>query len=231
MNERLVGQTVYDADGRELGKVKEVRGRYVKVDVRMQPDYWLSTDAVSSAGDRLVVSSDAQRVEHPDFEETEPRAGTAPTHERTSTAPLSTGTPRPVSGAAQEHEQQSVQLREERPRVETRQEQAGEVRLGKQVTEREETVNVPVREERVVVERTPAAGQPARGEITDSDQTLEMPLTRERPVVEKETVVAEEVNVRKETTERPEQVQTTLRKEELDVEEGGNITTEQPRRP
>ena len=231
MNERMVGQTVYDTDGRELGKVKEVRGRYVKLDVRMQPDYWLRSDAVSSAGDRLVVSGDAQRVENPDFEETETGAATAHTHERTSSTTQSTGTTTQGSGVTQERERESVQLREERPRVETRQEQAGEVRLGKQVTERQETVNVPVREERVVIERTPAAGQPARGEITDSDQTVDVPLTRERPAVEKETVVAEEVNVRKETTERPEQVQTTLRKEELDVQDGGNVTTEQPRRP
>ena len=122
-----------------------------------------------------------------------------------------------------------IQLREERPRIETEQEQAGEVRLGTRVTERQETVEVPVREERVVIERTPMQGEPARGEITGQGETIDVPVTRERPVVEKETVVAEEVNVHKETTERQEPVQTTLRKEELAVEGEGNAVADSAR--
>ena len=123
-----------------------------------------------------------------------------------------------------------IQLREERPRVETEQEQAGEVRLGTRVTERQETVEVPVREERVVIERTPVQGEPAGGEITGQGETIDVPVTRERPVVEKETVVAEEVNVRKEAQERTEQVQTTLRKEELAVQGEGDVATDSEQR-
>ena len=119
-----------------------------------------------------------------------------------------------------------IQLREERPVVERQQEQAGEVRLGKRVTEREETVQVPVREERVVIERTPVQGEARQGEITGRDETIEVPVMRERADVEKETVVTEEVNVRKEATERQEQVQTTLRKEELEVEGDEGVVTD-----
>ena len=46
---------------------------------------------------------------------------------------------------------------------------------------------------------------------------------RERAEVAKETVVTEEVNVRTEATEHEEQVQETLRKEELVVEDPAHL--------
>ena len=131
-----------------------------------------------------------------------------------------------TSGGTQERRRERIQLREERPVVERQQEAAGEVRLGKRVTEREETVEVPVREERVVIERTPVQGEARGGEITGREETIEVPVMRERANVEKETVVTEEVNVRTEATERQEQVQTTLRKEELDVEGDAGVVTD-----
>jgi uncharacterized protein (TIGR02271 family) len=128
-----------------------------------------------------------------------------------------------------ERRRERIQLREERPVVQTQQEQAGEVRVGTHVTEREETVEVPVREERVVIERTPVQGEARGGEITGRDETIDVPVMRERADVEKETVVTEEVNVRTEATERQEQVQTTLRKEELDVQGDEGVVTDQQR--
>src|SRR5438132_51830 len=63
--------------------------------------------------------------------------------------------------------------------------QAGVVKLGKRVTERQETVNVPVTEERVVLERRPIEGQAQPGEL-GRDQTIEVPVTRERVNAQKE---------------------------------------------
>ncbi len=128
---------------------------------------------------------------------------------------------RPREGA------QRLQLLEERLRAVTQQEQAGAVRLGKRIVERQETVTVPVREERVDIERTPVEGQPRADdqELRDGE-TIEVPVMRERVNVEKEAVVTEEVNVRTEAVERQEQVQATVRKEELVVEDEGNVVTE-----
>lgn len=56
-----VGAEVYTADGDKLGTVKEVAGSCFKVDARMQPDYWLSSDCVTSAtagGVRLSFDKD-----------------------------------------------------------------------------------------------------------------------------------------------------------------------------
>jgi len=121
----------------------------------------------------------------------------------------------------------TLQLREERLRVEKEQEEVGEVRLGKRVVEHEETVNVPVREERVIIERTAGSGRAVEGGITDTgSETVEVDVMRERVNVDKETVVAEEVNVRKETVERQEQVSETVRREELEVQDSGGLVTE-----
>ena len=141
-----------------------------------------------------------------------------------------TDTDRAAAGAAmtargdrQGRRSDRIQLREERLRVQTEREQAGEVRLGKRVTEHEETVTVPLREERVVIERHAVQGEARPGEITGTDETIEVPVLRERAAVAKEAVVAEEVSVRTEATERTERVQETVRKEELVVEEQGDV--------
>jgi len=135
--------------------------------------------------------------------------------------------PRPTHGQV-EHggDHHTLELEEERLRVTKQREQAGEVRLGKRVDEHTEQVEVPVREERVVIERRPGRGEARTGEIGDTGGEIEVPITRERVDVGKETVVAEEVGVRKEAVERTERVQETLRREEPVIEGNGDMLTE-----
>ncbi len=97
--------------------------------------------------------------------------------------------------------------------------QAGTVRLGKRVIERQESISVPVTEERVVIDRQPVTDGSAVNQTIGQDQTIEVPIQRERVNVQKETVPTEEVGLRKETTQRNERVQGTVRKEELDVQD------------
>jgi len=214
MDEQMIGQTVYGANGEELGTVKEVRGEYFKVDASMQPDYWLRADSCQTSGGRLVVMDNAERWENLDT-----AGDTTATYERETRA-HHTGTGREqMTGESEE----TLRLREERLRVGKEREQAGEVQLGKRVTERTETVEVPVREERVVVERRPVNERVAGGEITETDRTIEVPVERERVRAEKEAVVTEEVGVRKDVTERTQPVEANLRKEELVVEGEGEL--------
>jgi len=44
-----LGARVVTSDGDELGKVKEVVGTCFKLDVSMQPDYWLGNDVIADA--------------------------------------------------------------------------------------------------------------------------------------------------------------------------------------
>ncbi len=119
---------------------------------------------------------------------------------------------------------QRLQLMEERLRANKERYQAGAVKLGKRVIEHNETLNVPVREERVVIERTPVnSATRASGEI-DEDETVEVPVMKERVNVEKQPFVREEVGLRKEAVETNRQVQDTVRREELDVKSAKAVT-------
>lgn len=64
-SELSVGADVYTSDGGKLGKVKEVRGAYFKVDAPMHPDYWLGTDCVTSGleAGRVTVVFDKNHVD------------------------------------------------------------------------------------------------------------------------------------------------------------------------
>ena len=213
------GTPVYDASGAELGTVKEVRGDEVKINAPRQPDYWVRVDTLRASGEgRLVLADEVDRYE----ETAETRttgAGTQGAHAHAhDTEVRDTG--------ARQTDDETLQLREERLRVGTEREQAGQVELGKRVTERTETAEVPVSEERVVIERRPASGEAVGGEIRDTNETIEVPVERERVRAETETVVTEEVDVRKEAVERTEQVQGTVRKEELEVRGQGDVITE-----
>ena len=118
-----------------------------------------------------------------------------------------------------------LQLAEERLRVEKDVEAAGTVTVAKRVTEHPETVEVPVRVERVVIERRPGSGEVVDEPIGD-DQTIEVPVMEERLEVSKEVVVREEIVVRKETVEHTERVQETLRREELAVEDEAGLVAD-----
>lgn len=127
---------------------------------------------------------------------------------------------RPWRGEAQ------MQLLEERLVPQTVPYVAGGVRVSKQVVMRTETVEVPLREERIVIERLPGEGQVFLGDRELKDgETVELTVLRERAVVTKEQVVHEEVRVRKEQVRRNEHVQDTVRREELMVDDaGGNVS-------
>jgi uncharacterized protein (TIGR02271 family) len=122
-----------------------------------------------------------------------------------------------------------LQLREEHLLARKERVQAGQVTIGKQVTERTERMSVPVSEERVVIARRPGDGRAASGEICEGE-FIDVPVMKERVRVEKETVVNEEIGVRKETVQRTQQVQGTVRKEELDMRDRGGLVREGDRR-
>lgn len=117
----------------------------------------------------------------------------------------------------------SMTRSEERLNVGTEAVETGRVRLRKYVTEEEQTVTVPVKKEKLVVERNPIADGEGRaaGAIGDGDDVEEITLREERAVVDKETVAVEEVNVGKETVTENQEVTETVRKEQIDVEGDG----------
>lgn len=136
--------------------------------------------------------------------------------------------PYPASERIGSDQPYHLQLREERLNVSTQEEQAGTVRLSRRITERMETINVPVREERLVIEVVPGVGA---GRVRVGDQTLvegeviEILLMEEQITVTKEAILKEDITIRKEVTTHTEQVSETLRSEELTVEDQQGLAT------
>jgi len=101
--------------------------------------------------------------------------------------------------------------------------QRGEVRVRKEVITENQTVDVPVTREELVVERVPAGGQTTNtGEIGDQKE-IRVPLSEERVRVNKDTVVNEEVRVGKRAVQNTERVSDNVRHEELRVDKDGEI--------
>ena len=117
-----------------------------------------------------------------------------------------------------DEEELRVQRTEEELRAGTREREAGEVRVRKDVRTDREQVRVPTRHEEVSVERVPVEGREAsEAEIGEDEVT--MPVTEDEVVVEKRRVVKEELRIRKDVVQDEEVVEEDVRREEVDVED------------
>ncbi|OJW15858.1 MAG: hypothetical protein BGO49_09685 [Planctomycetales bacterium 71-10] len=118
----------------------------------------------------------------------------------------------------------TIQLREERLKVNKRPVEAGEVDIRKEVVTENKTVTVPVEREEIVIERRPASGRAAAGSISDSGaEEIRVPVRREEIEIEKEAVVTDEISVGKRKVQGTEQASGTVRKEQLKVDKHGDV--------
>lgn len=117
-------------------------------------------------------------------------------------------------------EPQRIQLYGEVLRVHRDRIQRGEARLRKETVTENQTVEVPVTREELVVEKIPVSGEKAApGARIGEESEIRVPLSEERVSVEKEPVVREEVRVGKKGVTKTESRDETVRREELRVED------------
>jgi uncharacterized protein (TIGR02271 family) len=110
-----------------------------------------------------------------------------------------------------------VQRTEEELAAGTREREAGELRVRKNVRTERESVEVPTRHEEVSVERVPLSGEASEAQIGEGE--VNVPVTEEEVVVSKRPVVKEEVRIRKDVVEDTQIVEEDVRREEIDVED------------
>jgi uncharacterized protein (TIGR02271 family) len=115
-----------------------------------------------------------------------------------------------------------LELREEELDVDTREVQAGEVRVRKEVHTEQRNIQVPVTREEVVIERHPVADREVTGQ-TLGEEEVRIPLMEEEVDVQKRTVVREEIEVGKRPVQETKTVSDTVRREEANVETTGNV--------
>ena len=116
-------------------------------------------------------------------------------------------------------DEQSIPVVEERLRVGKREVDRGGVRVRSYVVEEPVHEQVSLHEERVEVERRPASGRTTAGRDAFREQTIELQERGEEAVVAKDAVVKEEVVVRKTSDERVEDIDETVRRTEVDVDD------------
>lgn len=118
----------------------------------------------------------------------------------------------------------TLELLEERLTVNKDRIVAGLVKVGKHVVTEERNVEVELEEEHADIQRT-SVDRPTDRRIGDMDvnDTVEVELEAERARVGKDTYVSEEVNVGKTIERHTETIVETIQREELDVNNDGNV--------
>ena len=119
--------------------------------------------------------------------------------------------------SARDEEVTRVPLSRERLDVKTEDAERGEVQINKTVETETETIEVPVRRERVEVERVRGSGVQASTEGAFEEETIRVPLRSEQVRVEKEVVTDEEVQVRKRPVTEREKVSGKVRREHAEI--------------
>jgi uncharacterized protein (TIGR02271 family) len=116
-------------------------------------------------------------------------------------------------------EEQNIRLYGEVLRVHTDRVNRGEARLRKEVHTTNQTVEVPVTREELVVERVPVKGEQAAGSASFEEKEIRVPLSEEKARVEKQPVVREEVRVGKKPVTETEKFDEQVRSEDLKVDQ------------
>jgi uncharacterized protein (TIGR02271 family) len=125
-----------------------------------------------------------------------------------------------------EEEGNTMKLRQEEMDVSKYEVPTGEVTLHKDVIAEEQTVEVPVTHEQVVIEKR-ALHEPSDVPV-GTEEVISMPVSEERVAVDKHTVVTGEVGLHKRAVEETRQVNETLHREEarLDVDGEPEVLSE-----
>jgi uncharacterized protein (TIGR02271 family) len=119
-------------------------------------------------------------------------------------------------------EEERIPIVEEQINVGKREVNRGGARIRSYVKETPVHEQVNLREEHVSVERRPVSGETTMnaGDAAFQERNIEMTETSEVPVVEKEARVTEEMVVKKTVDQHTENVEDTVRRTEVEVDEG-----------
>ena len=137
----------------------------------------------------------------------EPLAGAAPA---VGTMPKAAATGTATDGG-------TIQLSEETLAVGKRVLNRGTTRIRRFVVETPVEEQIRLRDEKVTIERHPVTDGRAVSNADWTDKTIEMTESAEEAVVSKTARVTEEINLRKEATERTETVRDTVRREDVEI--------------
>lgn len=120
-------------------------------------------------------------------------------------------------GASDVIGEQTLKLKAELLAIEKVRVASGDVRIRREVVSRQETIDVPVSHDELVIERRPVTDGTVGGTI-GSGEKITVPLSRDEVKIDKRTVVTEEVEIGKRDVTETKHVSESVRHEELVVD-------------
>lgn len=230
------GWDVFSSDGDKIGDVEEVHSHYLTVSKGFffPSEKYVPVSSITSVdGERVYVSASKSEIDNlgwdtiPDdttmYTDTTTHRDTMDTTRGVET----TGTTGFADTDVSDRDELEVQLVEEELSVGTRAVERGRVIVRKGVRSEQQTVNVPIREEEVRVERRAVDGDYVTGEVPANafqETEIEIPLRGEEVDVTKQARVREVVEIDKDVVEHTERVTDTVRREEVFIEGADDVS-------
>jgi uncharacterized protein (TIGR02271 family) len=225
----ITGAEVFGADGDKVGTVAAVYPGYLVVEKGFffPTDYYIPLSAVASYDNDQVylnVAKDAALQSGWDAQPTDLETARYDTTMTSTDTLIGTETDRLAAARVATDEEIRIPVMEEELTATVREQEAGAVRIEKDVVSEQRTLDVPVTEERVRVERR-VVDRPVTAADADAfeETVIEVPLRTETVDLQKQARVAEEVVISKEAEQRTEQVSGTVRREEVFVDEDADV--------
>jgi uncharacterized protein (TIGR02271 family) len=210
------GWDVYGADGEKIGDVDEVHPHYIVVSkgFLFTSERYVPVNAIANVeNERVYLSVTKDEVESRGWDSVPPQDAYSGTPTSSAGAGQMTG-----AGHTTQEDRLHVPVSEEELRVQKRQVERGQVQVEKDVVEERKSVDVPLREEEIRVDRHAVSDTSDVPADAFQEKSYDIPLRGEEVDVSKRAVVREEVDISKDARERTEHVSDTVRREEVTVE-------------
>src|SRR5215211_320560 len=220
------GAEVFGSDGDKVGTVAAVYPGYIVVETGFffPTDYYIPMSAVASSDTDRVYLTLAKDAALNSGWDAQPADLETASYDTAMTTGTFADTERIAATRVAEEEELRIPVMEEELTATVRPQEAGAVRIEKDVVTEQRTLDVPVTEERVRVERRVVDRPVTAADIGAFEETvIEVPLRSETVDVQKQARVAEEVVVGKEAVQRTQTVTDTVRREEVRVDEDGIV--------
>jgi len=214
------GMDVEASDGANVGKVHEVLDQHLVVSKGFffPQDYYIPFSAINSAdGGTVYLNVTKDQALNQGWDAIPDTTNQVHTDQPVVGRTTDTG-------RLETDDKIDVTLSEEELTARTREVERGQVRVDKDVIVEDQTLDVPVTEERVHVSRRVVDRDVLPGDTTFEEGTIEVPVYGEEVELEKRSRVREEVEISKDAVQDVERVSGTVRHEEVRVtDESGAI--------
>jgi uncharacterized protein (TIGR02271 family) len=222
------GSNVYGSDGEKVGSVIAIEPAYIVVEKGFffPTDYYIPVSAISTVAEDGVYLSVTKEAALNQGWDSAPAADYATTNyaagEFADASLVGSDVAAGVgmTSGATDADTIRVPVYEEELTATTRERELGDVRVIKDVVTEEQSIDVPVTEERIrVTRRTVDRPATAADAFEKEEIVIEVPVHSEEVDVQKRVRVAEEVEIAKERVQRTEHVTDRVRREEVRIDD------------